>query len=257
MSTEYQEPAGVMQIQDIEAIPVHIESSNATPVRPASPEFGTCMTWNVDTLTNMGQPVRILTQRYRRTKGRIIIPSLGPIGTPLASSGVQNAPAANTQIGNISAASIIPAEYMIYWTVSLSGTPGANEVDNFQLRIGAATFATSSNPGAIGEFPQAPFGPVFLSTSSVAVRSGSAVATAGSVYTIALSIVPVIPSTGFATVVLNSKQEPLMQPTPVGMMIAAPTAFDWENRQPCYAVLTPGSNGPVQISVLDQSYEET
>jgi hypothetical protein len=254
----YQDPPNVEQVQDIEAIPVHIASSDATPTRPVSPEYGTTITWSVDTLTNMGQPIRILTERYRRTKAKIYILSLGPTGLPFSGQGTQTAPAANTQIGLIAGANVVSGLYNIQWTVSLAGTPGANETDNFQLRQGATTLATSSNPGAVGEFPQPTYGPVFLTAGiGISVRSGGNVGTAGAVYAIEVTIVPVIPSVGVASVILNSHQEQLMIPIPSGLVIQAPTVIEWENRRPCYAVLSPGSSGPVQVGVLDQSYEET
>ena len=256
--TEYQQERGQLQIQDIDPVPVHIASSHASPVRDVQPEFATCFTFSVDTLTNMGQPIRLLSRRYRRDCAKIIIPTVGPAGVSVSGQNNATAPAANTQIGNVPAASIAPGEYNIQWTVSLSGTPGANEVDNFQLRLGAVTIATSSNPGAVGEFIQPTFGPLFLNgTLAVAVRSGANAGTAGAVYAIEITLTPVIPSAGFATVVLNSKQEHLMQPNPVGAQILAPIVFDWENQQPLYAVLTPASNGPVLITVIDQAYEET
>jgi hypothetical protein len=71
--TAYDEPTQTEQIQDIEAIPVHIASSHIEATRSVSPEFGTCMTWNVDTFTNMGRPRRLLTRRYRREKAVILI----------------------------------------------------------------------------------------------------------------------------------------------------------------------------------------
>lgn len=246
------------QDQSPEPVTVHIASSNAKPVRPASAEYGNCMTWAIDTLLNMGKPVQILPRRYRRTKARILLSSLGPIGAVSSLQGTVTAPAANTTILTIGVANILPGEYVITWTVSLAGTPAAPENDNFQLRIGAVTVATSSNPGAVGEFPQPNYGPVFLTGAlAVSVRTGAGVGTAGAIYEVSLSLIPVVPSTGFATLVLNSKQEPLMQSLPAGMQIAAPISFDWENQQPCYAVLLPGSSGPVQVAVLDQAYEET
>jgi hypothetical protein len=256
--TEYQQERGHVQIQDIDPVPVHITSSGATPVRDVQPEFATCFTFSVDTLTNMGQPIRLLSRRYRRDCAKIIIGSTGPIGAGVSAQGQQTAPAANTQICLIAASSVKPGLYNIEWTVSLAGTPGVNENDNFQLRLGASTLETSSNPGAVGEFPQETFGPVALDgTQGVAIRSGAAVGTAGAIYLATVTIVPVIPNNGSATVVLNSKQEHLMQPTPVGAQILAPIVFDWENQQPLYAVLTPASSGPVLVAVIDQAYEET
>lgn len=255
---EYQQETGEVQIQDIDPVPVHIASTAATPTRDVQPEFATCFTFTVDTLANMGAPLRLLSRRYRRDCAKIIIGSTGPIGVGVSAQNSQNAPAANTQIALIAASSIAPGLYNIEWTVSLAGTVGAPENDNFQLRLGATTLETSSNPGVVGEFPQETFGPVALNgTQGISVRSGNAVATVGSVYLATITITPVVPNNGSATVVLNSKQEHLMQPNPVGAQILAPIVFDWENQQPLYAVLTPGSSGPVLIAIIDQAYEET
>ena len=257
--SEYQQETARIQVQDIDPVPVHIASSEATPVRDVQPEFATCFTFSVDTLINMGQPLRLLSRRYRRDCAKIIIGSLGPIGTVQTAQGTQTAPAANTQICVVPANSYPPGEYLIQWTVGLAGTPAAAENDNFQLRQGANTIATSVNPGAVGEFPQQTYGPVFLpGTQGVSVRSGGTIGTAGAIYEASITLTPVLPSTGFAPLVLNSKQEHLMQPNPVGaLIVAAPIIFDWENQQPLYAVLAPGANGPIQIAVIDQAYEET
>lgn len=137
MTDAYDEPTQVEQIQDIEPIPVHIASTGIGQTRQVQPEFGTCMTWNIDTFAVMGRPRRLLTRRYRRDKAVILIPAL---------------------------------------------------------------------------------------TATI--------------------------------IVLNSKEEPLMQTVPVGFTIAAgPYELDWENQEPCYAVLLSGT--PVNVSVLDQAYEET
>lgn len=259
--TEYadiSQETSVEQAQWPVPIPVHIASSDAAPVRPVAPEYGTCMTWSVDTLANMGKPLQILTRRYRRYKARVFVQSLAPVGTAQTAQGQATAPAANTQLCIIAAASIVPGEYNISWNVALGGTPAAAETNNFQLRQGANTLATSDNPGAVGFFPQAPFGPVFLNgTQGIAIRTGGTIGTAGAIYSAAVTITPVIPGTGTAILVVAQRQELLMQPTPVGSTIMAPIVFDWESQKPCYAVLTSASFGPIQVSTIDQAYEET
>jgi len=257
--TDYNAPLGEEQHQEIPPIPVHIASYGSTPIRPVSPEFGTCVTWSVDTLANMGQPLRLLTRRYRRTKAKIIISNLGPFGAAAGAQGTQAAPAANTQICVIAASTVVPGWYMIKWNVNLSGTTGAPEEDNFQLRLGASTLDTSSNPGAAGSFPQSDYGPVYINNQGVAIRSGTNVATAASVYGADVQIVPVNAPPGGGNIILNSHQEQLMQPTaPAGAIIAtAPITIEWENQNPLYAVVAPGGNGPVQVAVVDQAYEET
>lgn len=104
-----------------------------------------------------------------------------------------NTPAAGATIASISLAN---GEYEITWTLELSGTPGAADVDNVQLFNGATLVATSVNPGAVGNYLQATvqvnviFGPLTLAWKAIGA------AAVGSVYKIEANIVPVSGSTG-------------------------------------------------------------
>lgn len=77
---------------------------------------------------------------------------------------------------------VIPAgTYTVNWSVTLSGTTGANEVNNFLLVLPGLPGITSVNGSAAGTYPQAPVtfttsgGPAFLQT-------GPNNGTAGAVY---------------------------------------------------------------------------
>ena len=104
-----------------------------------------------------------------------------------------NAPAAGATIASISLGN---GEYLVEWTLTLSGTPGAGDVNNVKLSIGATQLATSVNLGVAGNYPQeevnasVTFGPLTLAWQAI----GNAVA--GSVYTIEANITPVGISTG-------------------------------------------------------------
>src|SRR5215472_6925486 len=130
MTTEYQEPPNIIQVQDIESIPVHITSSGAEPIRRVAPQYGDAMTWTVDTFANMGQVLQILPRRYRRDKARIYVGSLGNQGVALNVRGSVAAPAANTTIVSTLPQ---PGRYLVNWTVEIEGTVAAADGDNMKL----------------------------------------------------------------------------------------------------------------------------
>lgn len=249
------DPTIYEQAQDIEPIPVHIASSHAKPVRPAAPEYGSCMTWQVDTMAVVGKPVQILTRRYRRSKAQILIPSLQQANGVAISAG----PAAVTSPGASAVVSqaVTPAPgfYMVNWAVELSGTLAAADQDNFALTLGNTNLVKSLNNPVAGEYPQPVFGPLQIvsgSTQTIKVRTVAA-GTVGSIYSGTLEMTPV--QAGGGIIVLNSRQEALMQAVPVGIYVTqAPFFVPWENQKPCYATLL--GTGPIAVSVLDQAYEE-
>lgn len=95
-------------------------------------------------------------------------------------AGTANAPAANTQMVLVP---LTPGTYAILWSVTVSGTLSASDVNNFDLYNGTTFVTGSINPAVAGTYIQAP---VLLTigagTPSVKILSGGA-ATAGSVYT--------------------------------------------------------------------------
>ena len=64
-------------------------------------------------------------------------------------------------------------------------------MDNFQLRIGSTTVETSANPDVAGEYPQPVFGPVYLTGAQAVTIRNNGAATAGSIYSATLDLVPV------------------------------------------------------------------
>jgi len=251
---------GAEQVQDLVPIPVHIASSNAEPVRRVAPEYTSCMTWQVDTMANMGtgRAIRLLSRRYRRNKARIYCPSLGALGTPVSTEGSVTSPGgANVVVASIAIGSITAGEYLINWTVSLDGTVGAIDVNNFRLQQnpGGITLLNSTNDGVVGRYPQNQFGPVTLGPANGIRVVTIAIGTVGAVYSAQISLVPVVPNET-ATLLLNSSEQGLMNGQGAQFAIA-PVFVEWFGQQPCYACLVPGSTGgPVAVSVIDEAYEE-
>ena len=62
----------------------------------------------------------------------------GAAGEGLTARGSAAAPAAGTTITSLS---LTPGTYSVSWQVELTGTPGAGDVDNVQLLIGATVVA--------------------------------------------------------------------------------------------------------------------
>ena len=90
-------------------------------------------------------------------------------------------PGANTTIAS-TAPVTVGGIYTINWTVALSGTPGAGDVNNFQLFVGPTHIANSVNAGAVGSYPQAPVTVNVPAGLTVAIATSGA-GTAGTTYT--------------------------------------------------------------------------
>jgi hypothetical protein len=71
--------------------------------------------------------------------------------------------------------------------VTLSGTTGAPEVNNFLLLLGATLLATSVNASAPGTYPQAPVTFTAAAGDPLVVFVGASNATAGAVYSAAIT----------------------------------------------------------------------
>lgn len=90
------------------------------------------------------------------------------------------APAAGATIASLT----LPAgEYAVNWTVELGGTPGAGDLDNFGLFVGANQVAQSVNPGAVGgPWPQLAENVVIPAGGAVLAVKAIGIGTAGSTY---------------------------------------------------------------------------
>lgn len=253
-------PDDSAQLQEPEPVIVHIASSSAKPVRQAAPEYGDCMTWSIDTFVNMGKPTMILPRRYRRSKAKIFIPSAAPLGTAAQAFGSVTSPGANVAIANMAVAALLPGTYLVNWAYDLDGTVSATDLNNLILKgPGLGAGINGINDAAVGHYAQDPVQIVVPTGNGTALSVRSVAAgTAGAIYSAQISITPIAGSVGGAIVVVNSRIEPLMQAVPIGFQIPiGPYQLEWENQKPCYAVLSPAGGGPINVSVLDQAYEET
>lgn len=89
-----------------EAEPILTKSVDAAP---ASPEFSSCMTWNIPQ-AGVGQPVQILQRRVRREKAKLILVNLGT-----ATGVMVNNTLAPLQGAAPQGATILALTYLIEW----------------------------------------------------------------------------------------------------------------------------------------------
>ncbi len=105
----------------------------------------------------------------------------------LSATGTVNTPGAGATITTIALPS---GDYTVQWTVELQGTPGAADINNVGLYLGASLEATSVNLGADGNYAQAPAdisvqgGPLTLTAKAIGA------ATAGAIYIVNFTIIP-------------------------------------------------------------------
>lgn len=117
----------------------------------------------------------------------------GTTDTPV--TGSATAPAAGATIASVALGN---GTYTVEWTVELTGTPGAGDVDNVQLFIGATPVAISVNLGAVGDYVQEEAavtvagGPLTLTAKAIGAG------TAGAVYKVNLTVIST--STSAATI---------------------------------------------------------
>jgi hypothetical protein len=102
------------------------------------------------------------------------------------------APAAGATIASLSLANGV---YNVQWWFELTGTPGAGDVDNVSLNIGATQIDQSTNLGAVGNY--GPFNAEAVVTGGPLTLAAKAIgaATAGTTYRVRLVVTPVGNST--------------------------------------------------------------
>lgn len=109
----------------------------------------------------------------------------GTIGS--SASGSASSPAALQGLAGIP----LPAgTYKVTWSVTLAGTVGAGDANNFEVTraAGAVVLATSVNAGAAGTYPQASFTFTITAPDTVVLKVGASAPTAGSVYSGSMSM---------------------------------------------------------------------
>lgn len=116
----------------------------------------------------------------------------GTAGNSLTMDSSVAAPAAGATIASLS---LPNGTYTVAWTVELSGTLAAADIDNVALDIGATQVATSANAGAAGTYPQASAQVVVTGGPLTLAAKAIGAATAGSTYRVNATITPTSPST--------------------------------------------------------------
>lgn len=105
----------------------------------------------------------------------------------LTTRGSVTAPAAGGTIASI----LLPiGTYTVEWSLELSGTPGAGDVDNVAVFIGATQLATSVNAGAVGTYGQEEIEVAFGIASTTLAAKAIGIGTAGAVYVVNFTIIP-------------------------------------------------------------------
>jgi hypothetical protein len=101
-------------------------------------------------------------------------------------SGTATSPPAFTILGNILTLPVA-GTYTVNWTVTLSGTTGGADANNFQLGLNGSLLAASVNAGAPGTYPQAPVRFTAAAGDQIVVVTGASNGTTGSVYGASIS----------------------------------------------------------------------
>lgn len=122
-----------------------------------------------------------------RGRAQVPIGIDGQVSAPVPSASVSGSVASPTVFDVFATLVIPPGPVTVAWTVTLGGTVGAGDANNFAVRVQSGpTLAISVNAGAGGTYPQAAItvtGPTVLQ-----LESWSSTPTAGSVYSGTMSI---------------------------------------------------------------------
>lgn len=105
-------------------------------------------------------------------------------------SGAAASPPAFTILGSIITVPV-SGTFTANWSVSVSGTLGGADVNNFQLGLNGAPLASSVNPAVAGTYPQAPVTFTAAAGSLMVIVSGASNATPGAQYSAVLQALSV------------------------------------------------------------------
>jgi hypothetical protein len=253
---------------DVNPVDVRV-IEDITETERRAPDFGSANTFTLQ-LAGAAQPVQVLQRRLKRSKARVIVPAIATtsFATSLQSS---PAPGANFIYTNTSGVPqnlvSLGAQFVADATVGNrfltltikdgSGNTlvvmqdGAAVVASASIHINAfqgATQANSSSGQTTFPLPQN-----FQLLPGYTVTLSGIVGPADQFGQINLGISQ---ASGATAAIFHNNPNPLANPTPppgVGVqVITAPFTFDWESQQPLYGV---GVGGPVQVSVIDETYE--
>lgn len=234
----------------------------------AAPEYGACMTWPVQQ-AGVGQPVQILQRRVRRHKAKIYQTS--PSG-----SGATDFPQANPPAGTNFTYTVPPGTAQTITAVRVFFTTSAAVANRFvslQVRDASGNILSSINNasaivassslqltwstsitgfafGASGNalMPMPITTPLQPGWQLVVTISGEDAADQ-------LSQIVITLANAAASIIINSKLDPLQGANPQGFTIPAGFAgnIEWESQQPCYAIAI---GGTANLSVTDEAYAE-
>lgn len=187
---------------EIPPLEIKLTQTDMDYIRAAAEFTPTYSAWETFLFAGIAQetiPVPFLPADLSRRRAYFKVAATSAAAT-LQAEGQQAAPAANTAIATIGAG--VPGQtYNVQWAVELDGTPGAGDVDNFQLRLGSTTVLTSINDGAVGRYPQNSVQiTIPAGGANVVVRSDGTIGTAGSIYSAQLTLTPVGPSAGYVLI---------------------------------------------------------
>jgi hypothetical protein len=102
-----------------------------------------------------------------------------------AASGSAPAPAPFTMLTSVTIP--VGGTYVINWSVTLAGTAGAGDADNFLIYHNATELAVSVNAGADGTYPQAPVTVTVAPGDQVIIYTYFTTGTAGSTYSASIA----------------------------------------------------------------------
>lgn len=111
------------------------------------------------------------------------------VGASVPGSGSVTSPVAFNVIASATVA--VSGTYTLNWTVSLSGTVGAGDANNFNLIQVPAVLAHSVNAGAAGSYVQSPV-TIFATAGTVIQVQSIGAGTVGATYSATFSLVPVV-----------------------------------------------------------------
>lgn len=97
--------------------------------------------------------------------------------------------------GTVASISLPIGTWLVKWTLELTGTVGAADIDNVQAKIGGTIVATSVNLGVAGNYVQADFEVTAVSGSATLNFVAIGAATAGSTYKVEANFEPLNNST--------------------------------------------------------------
>lgn len=130
-------------------------------------------------------------------------PASGPAtaGTSTTSSAT---PAGGTTVAT---QAVTPGTVLLSWTVTLATAAAAGDVNNFGLYAGTTLLATSVNAGTVGSYPQQAV-TTYLGASATVTVQNIAVGSAGSVYSAALTVTPLMAGDGKGSVAWDGAGSP-------------------------------------------------